>query len=164
MHASVKRLLEYARERTAGSTDPVLEAADLGRQLHLSKGRFSNWKTRGVSKEGALDAERKWGCSPTWVLDGSGPRDSARAAAPPAPAPISLNEARGRPSLTAALDVLGDALVAAEPETRKEVLKMLELFLGNPKANHAIAPIIVERLLGEIPPEEDKDGSGQKAA
>jgi hypothetical protein len=89
--------------------------------------------------------------------------------APPAPststaAPVSLAKARGRPSLLAALEVLGDALETAPVNTRTEVLKMLELYLGNPRANRAIAPIIVERLSGESPVDQTHVDPGEKAA
>lgn len=38
---------------------------------------MTNWKKRGISKEGAITAEQELGCSVNWVLTGEGAEDSA---------------------------------------------------------------------------------------
>ena len=44
------------------------------RALHLAtQATINNWQARGVSKSGALDAEKYLGCSAVWVLDGIDP-------------------------------------------------------------------------------------------
>lgn len=76
MHPSVIRLLDHAKEVTADSREPVATFAALGRRLGVSSAVMTNWKARGISKEGALAAEVSLGCSATWVLEGKGPSRS----------------------------------------------------------------------------------------
>lgn len=75
MHDSVIRLLNCARR--AGehvSPDPrVTDFPSLQVALGISSATLTNWKRRGVSKEGALAAETAFACSATWVLEGHGP-------------------------------------------------------------------------------------------
>lgn len=73
MHESMTRLLGYARDKTQGRADAIRDFADLGEALGVTSAVLTNWKRRGISKQGALEAERRWGCSATWVLDGAGP-------------------------------------------------------------------------------------------
>lgn len=55
-----------------------LEAA--ARQvLGVSSGAFTNWKSRGISMQGALLAQKKFGCSANWVLNGVGEQISSDA-------------------------------------------------------------------------------------
>jgi hypothetical protein len=77
--------MEYSKEATAGSRDPVVNFATLARRLGVSSAVMTNWKARGISKEGALAAEGIFGCSATWVLEGKGSPGSAAAAGADAP-------------------------------------------------------------------------------
>lgn len=70
MHDSFKRLLDYARRTTVGQAEPVQSIADLGRRLGKSSAVLSAWKTRGVSKQGALEAEEEFGCTVRYILEG----------------------------------------------------------------------------------------------
>ena len=70
----MKRLLDFAREATKGKTDAVNDFRDLGLSLGESSAVITNWKSRGVSRDGALKAERKFGCAASWILDGKGER------------------------------------------------------------------------------------------
>lgn len=63
-HPSFERLLSVA----AGIG--VTERADIASLLGQTTFVIANWAKRGVSKEGALIAHEKIGCSPTWVLHG----------------------------------------------------------------------------------------------
>lgn len=72
VHPSVERLLEFAKSRTAGTNDPVTSFNALAVRLDISLATLTNWKSRGISKDGALDAEREFGCMATWLLDGTG--------------------------------------------------------------------------------------------
>lgn len=77
-HESAKRLLAGAARATE-HLPPSRRVASFGqitKALQITGARMTNWKARGVSKEGALAAEAKWGLSPTWVLDGDGPERS----------------------------------------------------------------------------------------
>lgn len=75
-HESARRLLAAAREATAYDS-PLRRVSDfeqLRKALNVSAAVLTNWKERGVSKEGALAAEALWGCSACWVLTGEEPR------------------------------------------------------------------------------------------
>lgn len=75
MHESVMRLLDCARRATEAERDlrRVKDFADLWHRLGISSGTMTNWKARGVSKEGAIAAERIFHCSASWILEGIGP-------------------------------------------------------------------------------------------
>lgn len=47
--------------------------ADLGERLNVSSAVMTNWKARGLSKDGALDAQRLWGINALWLLEDIGP-------------------------------------------------------------------------------------------
>lgn len=70
MHASMLRLLNLAREATAGDDVPVNDFAELGRRLGQSSAVMTNWKKRGVSKEGAIAAVGLFGGSVSHILSG----------------------------------------------------------------------------------------------
>jgi hypothetical protein len=70
VHESMTRLLGYAMEATAASKAPVRDWSDLLARLNVSAGAFSNWKRRGISLDGAVAAEREFGCYASWLLDG----------------------------------------------------------------------------------------------
>lgn len=67
MHPSMKRLYQAALV-VSGDTIP----ADVARRMNTTQQRINNWETRGVSQEGAIEAERAYGVSPRWILDGTG--------------------------------------------------------------------------------------------
>lgn len=79
MHPSVTRLLDYARRKTKQTSNVVTDFAVLQVRLQVSSATMTNWKKRGVSKEGAITAEQELGCSVNWVLTGEGAEDSAAA-------------------------------------------------------------------------------------
>jgi len=67
IHATAARLLEAAK-LLKGSAGP----SDLARLLGVSPQKVTNWMSRGVSKEGLLEAQRLIGCSATWLQTGEG--------------------------------------------------------------------------------------------
>ena len=69
---------------------------------------------------------------------------------------------QSKPSLAVALEMLGDAIADAEPEARADVLKMLDIYVGNPRANAGQVPLIVGRLLGEMPAIEQQRRTGTR--
>lgn len=79
MHPSVSRLLDYARRKTKGSPVVIADFQALQVILEISSGTMTNWKSRGVSKEGAIKAERELGVSANWVLNGEGDEDASHA-------------------------------------------------------------------------------------
>lgn len=54
-----------------GSGKPVSKSA-VARLLGVSPQTVTNWKERGVSRDGALFAQDKFGFSATWILNGTG--------------------------------------------------------------------------------------------
>lgn len=90
MHPSTKRLHEVAAQ--FGHTSPK----QIAMALNQSEQTVSNWKTRGVSKDGAIEAEKIYGCSSSYVLSGIKTEAFKRGASIP-----SLPE-----SLTAGFDYL----------------------------------------------------------
>lgn len=69
-HESTRRLLDYARKATLGTKKEVQTPLQLIRRMGITSATFTNWKKRGVSKEGAIKAEELFGCSVQWVMIG----------------------------------------------------------------------------------------------
>lgn len=67
IHATAARLLEAAKI-LKGAEGP----SDVARLLGVSPQKVTNWKKRGVSTEGMLDAQRLIGCSAIWLQTGEG--------------------------------------------------------------------------------------------
>lgn len=73
MQDSVTRLLGCARIATRNSRkNRITDLKDLQDWLEISSATMTNWKSRGVSKLGALKAEEVIGCKPLFILEGSG--------------------------------------------------------------------------------------------
>ena len=64
-HPSMARLYKALENRVGQS--------DLARSLGVSPQTVNNWEARGISKDGALDAQRKLGVSAVWLLHDEGP-------------------------------------------------------------------------------------------
>lgn len=75
MHDSVLRLMDCAKRATAGLPPhkQVTDPTSLQDRLAVTSQTFHNWKKRGVSKEGAIAAERAFGCAVNYILEGNGP-------------------------------------------------------------------------------------------
>jgi len=95
---SFARLLDFAIRSTAGSTSPIVDEAGLRERLGVSNGRMTNWKyTRPISRDGALLAEKKLGCSATWLMSGVGDEQGhSGPSRPPAPedTPRAISESQ----------------------------------------------------------------------
>lgn len=85
-HASLVRLLGIAREH--GAIGP----AALAKALNVSEQVVTNWRSRGVSRAGAMAAQQRWGVSANWVLEGKLPRGVGG----PVPAPAKASTAEGK--------------------------------------------------------------------
>lgn len=70
MHDSFARLLNAYRAAVPEERRADRELVELGIRLQASPQTLTNWKRRGVSKEGALKAEEIFGCSPAFILEG----------------------------------------------------------------------------------------------
>lgn len=72
MHPTAKRLIDAIHAITKGKVDGEKSPGDVAQALGQSSATITNWKTRGVSKEGRLKAHTVYGISPTWVDTGAG--------------------------------------------------------------------------------------------
>lgn len=72
MHDSVMRLLACAKIASRNTKNPIADTGRLAEMLNVSSATMTNWKKRGVSKDGALLAEKALGSRPTFVLEGKG--------------------------------------------------------------------------------------------
>lgn len=70
VHPSMQRLLAAAIRATKGSQSPIRDFGGIGQHLGKSSAVITNWKRRGVSRAGAMDAEKAFGCPASWVLEG----------------------------------------------------------------------------------------------
>ncbi|HEL5052594.1 TPA: helix-turn-helix domain-containing protein [Stenotrophomonas maltophilia] len=61
---------------------PITASTDLAAALSVSKQRVTNWKSRGVSKEGAIEAQRVLGINVDWILHGQLPMFVSSAESP----------------------------------------------------------------------------------
>lgn len=67
MKDSMKRLYLAAKHKAGDESQ-----ADIARRMNKSSQQIYNWEVRGVSQEGAIEAERVYGVSPRWLIDGVG--------------------------------------------------------------------------------------------
>ena len=75
MHPSFLRLLQCAKEATAGTRSPIHDVRGLRSAMGESSATFTNWKgERGVSENGAMSAERLFGCSFSYIREGTQPQ------------------------------------------------------------------------------------------
>lgn len=74
MHPSYLRLLNCAREATSKTPAPIRDSADLGAYIKASPQKLHGWKKRGVSKHGAMMAQQVFGCTFSYVLEGTQPQ------------------------------------------------------------------------------------------
>lgn len=130
-HESCKRL--FAALEACGFTSD----AQMARALNATHSQLNNWKTRGVSEWGALAAQREFGISATWVLDGAPPRWVAGAGpSQPATAPApTLSEPRIRnypPELSEVLEQLAQHLRDAKPDERFSSAPLLARLAESP--------------------------------
>ncbi len=77
-HASMRRLLDFAREATKHLPRDrrVTDFETLRHRLAdvaSSSAVITNWKARGISREGAIAAEAAFGCSASWLMTGEVP-------------------------------------------------------------------------------------------
>jgi hypothetical protein len=135
MHPSMTRLLLCAQEATKGQRRAITDFKDLGARLGESSAVISNWKSRGISKAGALKASRLFGCSATWLMDGKG--------APGNPDARLTEEApTGPDALDEALEVLSKVLTELDEEARSSVGHSLARLAQDPSKLGNISQII----------------------
>jgi len=131
-HPSLTRLLEVAAEHQ------IIGPAALARALNESDQVVTNWGRRGVSKAGALNAQRLFGVSSTWILNGTEPRVIG------APEFSSLPE----PSLDAAIARIARALDGLPDAARQQaggLLQALSLAPDSRRLQASLSSILANR-------------------
>lgn len=145
-HPSMTRLLNCASDATRGKRREIHDFKGLGDALGVSSAVMTNWKKRGISKEGALTAARLFGCSTTWVLDGVGS---------PGPTTAAQVSPVGD-ELLAALTFLAEAVKPLDEATRLSVAPLFSLLAQKPEQ----LGNIVTTLRKLIPPTAEASTSG----
>lgn len=105
IHPTMARL--YAAARAAKVIRGKHPQAELAQAMNTSSQRIKNWESRGISKEGAIGAQRELEISLSWVMNGEGPMFQPTKSANPSR--YALMEATGENGAMpiAMLDVLG---------------------------------------------------------
>ncbi len=111
-HPSIARLLESARLATLISSSPITDYAGVGRALDVSSAVITNWKARGVSKDGAIKAAKQWHCTVAWILDGERSPEGRMNEDAPVLSKSTLAELRSSLDLLDAGDMIKYALLA----------------------------------------------------
>jgi len=123
MHPSMARLLEAAALR--GVDGP----SDLALKMGESSQTIGNWRRRGVSQAGALNASQRMGCAVEWVLKGRG-SSALRDPTPAIPTSINSRASLSDSALTIGLlfDELTDRIVRAKAQNAltEVLLRFLE--------------------------------------
>lgn len=69
MNETMKRLYEFLK------TNHKLEGQSaVAARLNMSPQTLNNWEGRGISKNGALQAQTIFGCNARWIISGIGPK------------------------------------------------------------------------------------------
>ena len=131
-HESLTRLLTVTAEHQ------IAGPAALARALNESDQVVTNWGRRGVSKAGALNAQRLFGVSSTWILNGTEPKIVAAPEFSALPEP-SLDAAIAR--IARALDELPDA----ERQQAGGLLQAMSLAPDSKKLQASLSTILSKR-------------------
>ncbi len=115
-HQSMERLYAVAAELP----EPIKGQSAVARWLNESPQTLRNWELRGVSKQGALKAQKLAGCSATWVLTGEGQRGRSLTATPP---PTGKEKGAFLKTVTPEEQLLLDHFRDLLPSDREEALK-----------------------------------------
>lgn len=135
MHPTAKRLFDALYSVTKAQIDGSEHPGDAAKALEQSPATITNWKTRGVSKEGLLKAHALFGISPTWVETGQGT---------PLDAPPSLPGFDQTPTLRQLVESLADwlnTLTNAQREQAAQRLQTLALAPDSQKARDALMEV-----------------------
>lgn len=135
-HPATARMLQAATQATAHTEQPIASYAELAQRMDVSSAVMANWKRRGPSKEGAIEAARLFGCDPTYIMHGrfnSPPRTGVVLAMEPRP---SYGPA---PQLGETLQTLGELLADMDSMTRNTVGSLLAELVKSPADRGTIA-------------------------
>lgn len=136
MHPTMRRLYEATR-----SNGRELKQADLARRLNTSSQRIKNWEIRGISQQGANEAQTEFGVSSTWLLDGEGPSHIELA--------LSQPERLDAERLADLIEVVENAAIKANrllsPKAKARIVVSLYQSEQVPAAVEARSPVFLQR-------------------
>jgi hypothetical protein len=135
MDKSLDRLLECAATATRLKRSPVKVVGDLKAAMKVSSAVLTNWKERGVAAPGALKAERLFGCSAIWVLEGTGSQWLASRFDKGDPE-VQMDESD---QLRHALALIVNATKSATKHRRPDIAESLAKLVLQPARFHEIA-------------------------
>ncbi len=107
--------------------------------LGVTPGRFTNWKSRGISQEGALLAQKKLGCSANWVLSGVGNQAATLD-------DLLSQPTEDSPSIAEAIHALASALEGAGEMQRHTAADLLAGFATKPETAEFVAKALAAVL------------------
>lgn len=135
LHPTMTRLY------TAATTRGFLRPSDVAAELNASQQRLKNWDSRGISCEGAIDAQARLGINAVWILTGDGSPDMSSQS-------VGLDASR----LATVLEIVEGAIA----DSRKRVPPMFKatmvkrVYDGQHLLNADTAPAVRAALAGLI--------------
>lgn len=135
-HPATARMLQAATQATSNTEQPITTYAALMTRMDVSSAVMANWKRRGPSKEGAIEAARLFGCDPAYIMHG-------RSSALPTTGVVVAMEPRPSygpaPQLGETLQTLGELLAEMDSMTRNTVGSLLAELVKSPADRGTIA-------------------------
>lgn len=131
IHASFLRLLEAAQRATAHlpQSRRIADEAGMRKALGITSQAAYNWKHRGISEVIAMRAQRVFGASATWLIDGVGapvvagwtpPTADSDLPAPPEPAPAT----------SADVAYVAEAAAKLSPDRMRRLIAAVDMLSG----------------------------------
>lgn len=125
MNEQMIRLYEAAKEAAQAKGQSAV-----ARELNKSPQVLKNWEARGISKEGLLDAQKRFGCAAEWLATGSGPKwvSTPQAQVKEGNAGYRLGQIQG----------WDDSTPLHDEDVEVPLYKEVELAAGSGTATHAV--------------------------
>lgn len=138
-HESLERLL-FAAEKL-GVKGPSM----LARSLNVSEQVVTNWRYRGVSNSGAVEAQRTFGISSNWILKGEEPMmlkelvtGTLKLTLPSFMPRLTVSN----PPIAQAVEVLSSAIGAIPSNARTELAPLLQALIVAPDSKELCSRIV----------------------
>lgn len=137
MATDYDRLL-IAAEEIKGWLTPSEVATGLTRGgYEVTPQKLTNWKSRGISKEGLLSAAPILGCRIDWLKTGEGSmRDSAHHQ------PDASQIGTPKRTMIDIMDELSEQIAKADPSVRDEIARLVMSYIDKPEGKSRIAQAI----------------------
>lgn len=169
MHETARRLFEAIQTISKGQVDGFASPGAVGAYIGVAPAVITNWKKRGISKDGRLDVNAKHGINPYWLETGEGEMLSGAAANTIDVEATDVTNRRALPGATAQAEAPSPtehlsalvAVFAAAPESTRDTVAMLAAgAIKNPATLadcvHAIEALAKYSAAKSGPPTESK--------